>query len=291
MTSLAFDRTSTAEAVTADLDLTGRTYLLTGCNSGLGFETARVLGLRGARVIGLARTEAKATAALAELGVSGVGVACDLSDLDSVRAAVRRVGSLGPLDGIIANAGIMALPTLSLLHGVERQLFVNHVGHFALVTGILHLLTADGRVVVLSSGAHYYAKQGAELDNASGERDYDAWRMYGRSKLANILFAKSLARRLRPGQTANAVHPGVIRTNLARHVPDADALFAGMAKRLKTVGQGAATQVLVATHPALASVTGAYFADCAPARTLAHAEDEAQGEALWTWTEALLARL
>ena len=102
----AFGARSTAEEVTRGIDLGGTTWLITGCNSGLGFETARVLALRGARIIGLARTEAKAEAALERLGIDGAAVACELSDLASVRAAVEAVRGLGALDGIIANAGI-----------------------------------------------------------------------------------------------------------------------------------------------------------------------------------------
>jgi len=292
MTALPFDKTSTAEAVTDGLDLAGKTYLVTGCNSGLGLETTRVLGLRGARVVGLARTAAKAQAALEQTGTAGDAVACDLGDLGSVRAAVETVRALGPLDGIIANAGIMALPARETLHGVERQLFVNHVGHFALVTGIIDGLTRSGRVVVLSSGAHRYAKGGMELDNADGSRDYDPWRMYGRSKLANILFARSLARKFEgSGRTAFSVHPGVIETNLGRHVPNKDAMYDSFRDILKTVGQGAATQVLVATHPDVTAHSGRYFSDCQPAGTLPQGEDDVLADALWTWTEAAIDRI
>lgn len=290
---MAFSFTSTAEEVTDGLELRGRTFVVTGCNSGLGLETARVLGLRGAHVIGTARTREKAAEALAALGIAGTAVEAELEEPRSVRAAVRVVRELGrPLDGVVANAGIMALPELQQVHGVERQLFTNHVGHHLLVTGLLDALTDGGRVVVLSSGAHFYAREhGLELDNLSGaERPYDPWRMYGRSKLANILFARAVARRLPAGRTANAVHPGVIRTNLARHVPNVEQMFEGMRNRLKSLGQGAATQVLVATHPSLAGTTGAYFADCAVADALPVAYDDALGERLWEVTEDLLAR-
>ncbi len=287
-----FSFSSTAEEVTRGLDLSGRTYLVTGVNSGLGHETARVLALRGAHVVGLARSRDKAAAALADLGADGTPIACELSEPASVRAAVTAVRELGRrLDGVIANAGIMALPELRQAHGVELQLLTNHVGHHLLVTGLIDALTDDGRVVVLSSGAHFYARDsGLELDNVSGERDYHPWRMYGRSKLANILFARGLSRRLQgTGRTANAVHPGVIMTNLARHVPDAESLFESMKARMKTVAQGAATQVLVATHPSVAGTTARYFADCQEAEALPIAYDDDQAEALWAWTESVTA--
>jgi WW domain-containing oxidoreductase len=290
---MKFNADSTAEQVTEGRDLTGQTWLITGANSGLGHETARVLALRGAHIIAAARTEAKARDALTTLGIDGTPVACDLADLSSVREAVATVLALDTkLDGIIANAGIMALPELHQQQGIELQFFTNHVGHFALVTGLMDRLTSKGRVVMLSSGAHFMAKQGLELDNLSGERDYDAWRMYGRSKLANILFARALATRFTAAgskRTANAVHPGVIRTNLGRHLPNAKAIYDSMASSIKTTEQGAATQCYVATHPRLNAITGVYFSDCKKARTLDAATDDALAEALWDKTLELIA--
>ena len=134
---------------------------------------------------------------------------------------------------------------------------------------------------------------GLELDNISGERDYDDWRMYGRSKLANIMFASALNKRfVGTDRRANSVHPGVIRTNLSRHVENADEMFESIKKRvrLKSVGQGAATQCLVATHPDLADVGGKYFSDCRIAKTAKVALDAAQEEELWRVTERIIAR-
>ena len=286
---MTFGFQTTAEQVTEGRNLSGQTWLITGVNSGLGYETARVLALRGAQIVGLARTENKAAEALDGLGIEGVAVAADLADLDTVRAAVGTIKGLGSLNGIIANAGIMALPELVQRAGLELQFLTNHVGHFALITPILDKLTADGRVVMLSSGAHFMAKRGLELDNLSGSHEYHPWRMYGRSKLANILYARSLARRFTGSKrTANAVHPGVIRTNLGRHVPNADAMYESLDATLKTVEQGAATQCYVATHPRLNAISGKYFADCKVARTLDAAEDEELAEVLWNRTVELV---
>ncbi len=198
---------STAEEATRGLDLSGRAYLVTGANSGLGLETVRVLSLRGARVFAAARTAEKARAACAAFGAKIQPVACELSDPASVRACVAAVKADGaPLDAIILNAGIMGLPKLRQAHGYELQFFTNHIGHFILATGLLSQLAEKGRVVALSSTAHQFApKGGIEFDNLSGERGYSAWRAYGQSKLANLLFAKELARRLAgTGKTANA---------------------------------------------------------------------------------------
>ncbi len=286
-----FGFASTAEEVTEGIDLTGTTWLITGANSGLGRESARVLGKRGAYIIALARTAEKARLALDELGIEGTGVACELSNLDSVRSAVAELSGV-TLDGILANAGIMALPELRQTAGIEQQLFVNHVGHFLLVTSLVDQLTDTGRVVVLSSGAHRMAKRGLELDNTSGETDYHDWRMYGRSKLANILFTRSLARKFAESgsqRTANCLHPGVIRTNLARHIEDRDAMFQQLENIMKTVEQGAATQCYVATSPDLAQTSGVYFNNCAPEEPIPAALDDQLADDLWAWTEQVVA--
>lgn len=289
---IAFNAQSTAEEVTAGLDLSGQTVLITGCNSGLGYESARVLASRGAHIIGLARTREKAADAFAALGISGDAVPCDLGDLTSVRAAVEEIQGLAPIDVLLANAGIMALPQLQQVAGYERQFFVNHVGHFVLLTGLLERLTEAGRVVLVSSGAHFYAKRGLELDNLSGETDYDPWRMYGRSKLANILFARGLSRRfIGTLKTAVSLHPGVIETNLGRHVEDREAMYDKLRPMMKTVGQGAATQCFAAAHPSIAGITGVYLADCTLKKTIPEGVDDELAEALWQRSEEIAAEL
>ncbi|HYQ81841.1 MAG TPA: SDR family oxidoreductase, partial [Anaeromyxobacteraceae bacterium] len=287
---------STAEQVTQGLSLQGKTMLVTGCNSGLGQEALRVLALRGARVVGTARTLDKARTACQAVPGQTVPLACELSDPRSVRACVEAVNQAGlRLDALVCNAGIMALPRLQQAHGVELQFFTNHIGHFILVTGLLDRLAPDGRVVVLSSDAHQMAPRGGiEFDNLSGEKGYQAWRAYGQSKMANLLFAKELARRLAgTGKTANAVHPGVIKTNLSRHMnPVVQAAFGLVGPLvLKTVEQGAATEAYVATHPTLATTSGLYFADCNVARPRRDAEDPALAARLWEVSERMVASL
>jgi hypothetical protein len=145
---------STAEDVTVGLSLNGKTYLLTGCNSGLGFETLRVLRLRGAQVIAAARTLEKARAACASVKGLTTPVACELAEPASVRASVATVKALNvPIDGIICNAGIMALPKLNQAYGYELQFFTNHIGHFMLVTGLIDTLATDAHVIAASSRA------------------------------------------------------------------------------------------------------------------------------------------
>ncbi len=211
---------STAEDVTAGISLVGKTVLVTGSNSGLGLETVRVLAMRGAHVIATARTAEKASAAFASV-VTGetTAISCELANPLSVLECVARVKSHGRrLDAPILNVGIMMLPKLEQVLGYERQFFTNHIGHFILTTGLLEMLAEDARVAVLSSSDHAKApKGGIQFDNLSGEKGYHPRTAYGQSKLANLLFAKELARRfVGTKKTANAVHPGPILTNLSR---------------------------------------------------------------------------
>jgi NAD(P)-dependent dehydrogenase (short-subunit alcohol dehydrogenase family) len=178
---------------------------------------------------------------------------------------------------------------------VELQLFTNHVGHFLLVNGLLDLLADQGRVVVLSSRAHFRAPpEGIRFDDLGAERSYSPWVHYGQSKLANLLFAKELARRLAgTRRSAVAVHPGVIRTSLGRHLPGLAQRVLGLAGPLflKSAAQGAATQVHAAVHPAMAGVSGAYLADCNLARPRPDADDPALARRLWEVTERLVESL
>lgn len=269
---------STAEEVTEGLDLRGRRYLVTGCNAGLGRETARVLQLRGAQVIGAARSLEKASHC-------DEAVACDLSEPDSVREAVHAID--GPLDGIIANAGIMALPELQVRHGLELQFLTNHMGHARLVLGLQDQLTRQGRVVMLSSAAHTSAPAvGIDFDNLDGSRGYSSWRFYGQAKLANLLFARALSERLGPDQIGVAVHPGVIATNLTRHMnPVLQLGWRAMSPLvLKSIPQGAATQVWAAVHPEPSAHQGEYLADCNLANSSARGMDRALWQRLWDYT-------
>lgn len=287
---------STAEDVTRGLDLSGKTHLITGCNSGLGMETARVLASRGARIIGAARTREKAAEALGKVGAEGAPVACDLGDPSSVRACIRSVMAMStPLDTIIANAGIMALPELQQRHGYELQFFTNHVGHFILVTGLLERLAPDGRVVMVSSRAHERAPdEGIQFHNLNGEKDYSPWQAYGQSKLGNLLFARALARRLAGSRrTANALHPGVIATNLGRHMHPVARGVLALARPLflKSIPQGTATQCYLAAHPDAVGITGEYWADCNIVEPSSHGKDDTLAEALWTESERIAARV
>ena len=289
-----FGSSSTAEAVTEGLNLSGMTFAITGCNSGLGLETMRVLALRGAHIIGIARTQEKADKACAGIEGETTPEFLDLADWASVVRCAERIKAMNiTLDGLITNAGIMALPELELVNGVEKQFAVNHLGHFILINQLQSTVEAapQGRFVLLSSLAHRRAANGIEFDNLDGSRTYHPWDAYGQSKLANALCARELAARIsHTDATANSVHPGVIRTNLVQHLPVwqqwATKYFGWIF--MKTIPEGAATQTYVATSPGLAGVRGYYFADCNPNEgETPYVYDDAMAAELWRVSEDL----
>lgn len=270
--------------------------LITGCNSGLGFETAQVLAGRGAHVIGAARTLQKAQRAAGQIKGEITPVACELSDLDSVAACADEIQSLNqPLDVVICNAGIMALPELQQKYGLEMQFLTNHLGHFVLVNRLLERVkqAPQGRIVMVSSLAHYTSVAGGiNFDNLSGNKHYNPFMFYGQSKLANLLMSNELARKLESSNaTSNAIHPGIIMTPLARNIGSLRTTLASLVSWpvTRSVQQGAATQSYVATAPSLEGVSGRYFVDCNPARMSAHAQDPALAQRLWAVSEDLAA--
>ncbi|MDX1958335.1 MAG: SDR family oxidoreductase [Leptospiraceae bacterium] len=286
---------STALEVTEGIDLKGKTFLVTGCNSGLGKETARVLALRGGKVIGTARTSEKAKEAIQEIG-GFAGYACELSEPSSIRSCIAEiVKDKHTLDAIICNAGIMALPNLEKKFGYELQFITNHIGHFILVNGLLGQLSEYGRVILVSSTAHTAAPiSGIDFDNLDGSKGYRPWTFYGQSKFANLLFAKELARRFSgTKKTAFALHPGVIKTNLSRHMGGVvNFLFGTLgALFLKTIPQGAATQTYLATAPNVESKSGYYYADCNPAFSRPDADNASLAKKLWEVSESIVEKL
>lgn len=290
-----FDKDSTAEEVTSGIDLRGKNIVITGVNSGLGQETMRVLSMRGAHIIGTARTIEKAAAAAKQNGGNVTPIACELSDFESVKHCADEINALAkPIDVLICNAGIMALPKLELANGVEQQFNTNHLGHFILVHNLLDNIrqAEQGRIVMLSSLAHKMApSKGINFNNLDGSKGYKDWAFYGQSKLANLLTAVAATKRLEgSAATANAVHPGVIKTNLSRNLSGLQGFAmsnpvmswaVGKVMGSKTIPQGAATQCYVATAPELVEVSGRYFDNSNEARPSRHGQNEELAERLW----------
>ena len=276
----SFAAGATAEEVTAGTDLSGKTIVVTGCNSGIGLETMRVLALRGAHVIGTARTLERGQEACASVKGKATPVVLELSDFDSVVACANAIRAMStPIDALVCNAGLL-LTDLQQARGLELQFVVNHLGHFILVNRLRERVVAapQGRVIVVGSVAHQYVPPGGiQFDNLSGK----GWerQAYGHSKLANGLFSLELSKRLAGTRaTSNSLHPGVVATNIMRNMSrGGGGGFGGM----ETPAQGAATSCYLASSPALARVTGQYFADCNPAEQSAYQKDPAMAAKLW----------
>ncbi|WP_330440706.1 SDR family NAD(P)-dependent oxidoreductase [Micromonospora sp. NBC_00821] len=310
-----FHARTTAAEVLDGVDLTGQRMIVTGGASGIGVETVRALAGAGADVT-IATRNPRAADRLAEEFATDAAVgtvrssALDLSDLASVDAFVA--AWQGPLDVLVANAGIMAIPTRQLTAvGWELQLATNHLGHFALARGLHDNLRAAeaARVVMVSSGAHLATP--FDFDDPQFERrPYDPWSAYGQSKTAEVLLAVGITRQWAgDGITANALNPGYIFTNLQRHIDDDTMRAMGAmdeagnlieAEYYKKPDQGASTTVLLAGSPLLDGVGGRYFDDNQEAEVVpggpdatggvaAHALDPAAADRLWAYAEKALA--
>jgi NAD(P)-dependent dehydrogenase (short-subunit alcohol dehydrogenase family) len=262
-----FSRHSTADEVIAGIDLSGRRAVVTGASSGIGVETARALASAGAEVtLAVRDLEAgrRVAASIEECtGNSEIVVEpLELDDRSSVQTFVRRWR--GPLNILVNNAGVMAEPLRRTKERWEHQFATNYLGHFGLALGLHDALSkgAPARVVALTSSGHFFSP--VVLDDLNFDRRaYDPWLAYGQSKTAIVLFAVGATRRwAADGITANAVMPGGIRTNLQQHQsgPEWEAIDA--AYDWKSVEEGAATSVFVATSPLLAGIGGRYFEDC-----------------------------
>jgi NAD(P)-dependent dehydrogenase (short-subunit alcohol dehydrogenase family) len=306
-----FGAQSTTDEVLDGIDLHGKRILVTGASAGLGVETARCLVARGAHVVGAARDLGKAQRATESVRAAATNggfelVALDLASLASVRAAAEALVAAGkPFDAIIANAGVMACPQGKTSDGFETQFGTNHLGHFVFINRLASLLQRDARVVCLSSAGHRFAD--VDLDDPNFERTaYHPFVAYGRSKTANVLFAVGLDRRLKGrGVRATAVHPGVIQTELGRHMtPELIAQImpsSGAAQAAfvwKTIPQGAATSVWSGVVASADAVGGRYCEDCHVAEVTddpnarggvrAYALDPARADALWAKSEAMV---
>ncbi len=262
-----FTAESTAADVIAGIDLSGRHAIVTGGGSGIGIETARALAGAGAEVTIAVRNLDQGSAAAAEIGQRVTVALLDLADPASIAAFVDAWDE--PLHILVNNAGVMAAPLMRTPQGWEMQFATNHLGHFALATGLHPALAAAGgaRIVSVSSSAHHRSPVVFD-DIHFNHREYEPWSAYGQSKTANVLFAVEATNRWADdGITVNALMPGGIRTNLQRYISEEQLAAARTAAgadaaRWKTPEQGAATSVLLATSPLLDGVGGRYFEDC-----------------------------
>lgn len=274
----------------------GRVCLITGATSGIGRATALALGAMGAEVVLLCRDAAKGEATAAAVRAAGAPrvdlLLADLARQAEVRrAAAEFLASARPLHVLINNAGVVNVRRSVTPDGIETTFAVNHLAYFLLTTLLLERLraSAPARIVNVASEAH---KLGAlDFDDLQNTRRYRVMKVYGQSKLANILFTSELARRLEgSGVTANSLHPGAVATGLGTN-------NGGWARRLirllrpffRTPDDGAATSIHLATAPQLAAVSGRYFANCREKTPSRAARDAAAARRLWAVSEQLTA--
>ncbi|XP_069552651.1 retinol dehydrogenase 12-like [Brachyistius frenatus] len=269
--------------------LDGKTVVITGANTGIGKETAIDLAKRGAKVIIACRDMEKAGAAVKEIKESSGSdsVACmklDLSDTKSIREFAEAINrDEQKLNILINNAGVMVCPYGKTADGFEMQIGVNHMGHFLLTHLLIDLIkrSAPARIITVSSMAHSWGS--INLEDINSEKSYDKGRAYSQSKLANVLFTRSLARRLEgTGVTAYVLHPGVVQTDLWRHLSGFQQLVMKVVSPFtKNSVQGAQTSIYCAVEPSLEKESGGYYSDCAPASCCAAAKDDDLAKKLW----------
>ncbi|KEH43689.1 putative very-long-chain 3-oxoacyl-CoA reductase [Medicago truncatula] len=303
-----FSGNSTAEKVTHGIDASGLTAIVTGATSGIGVETTRVLALRGVHVIMAVRNKVAANdineAILKEIPSAKVDVMeLDLSSLESVKKFASEFNSSGlPLNILINNAGIMSCPFMLSKDNIELQFATNHLGHFLLTNLLLdtmkktaHQSKKEGRIVNVSGEAYTFAySEGIRFDKINDQSSYNKQSAYGQSKLANILHANELARRLKDDGVdiiVNSLHPGIILTNLSRHMGVIHGIIQVIGKLvMKNVQQGAATTCYVALHPQVKGVSGEYFSDNNVAKRESQGRDADLAKKLWDFSMNLITK-
>ncbi|KAF7655464.1 hypothetical protein LDENG_00055640 [Lucifuga dentata] len=278
---------------TARLD--GKTVLITGANTGIGKETALDLAMRGARVIMACRNVEKGEKAAASIRAAYANAKVEVRELDladtySIRAFSQKfVREVSQLHILINNAGVMMCPYTKTTDGFEMHIGVNHLGHFLLTYLLIGLLkrSAPARIVVVSSLGHNFGW--IRFHDLHSLGSYNSGLAYCQSKLANVLFARELARRLKGSNvTVNSVHPGTVNSDLTRHSTLMAILFTVFSMFLKTPREGAQTSIYCAVAEELHSISGKHFSDCAPAFVAPQGRSEETARRLWDTSCELL---
>ena len=272
--------------------------MITGANTGIGKETAIDLARRGGKIYIACRDKEKSMIALKDIkkfskSSNAFSLELDLASIESIREFSSQFHKIeSKLHILINNAGVMACPKALTKDGFDMQIGTNHLGHFLLTNLLLDLLqtSTPSRVVVVASEG--YKLSGINKDDLMSEKSYNKLKAYGQSKLANILFANELSRRLQgKGVTANSCHPGIIQTELGRHMSQSwlRPIYRTILKPFyKTIHEGAQTQIRLAVDPDLREVSGKYFSDCEEVLPLASARDAETAKWLWSKSTKLI---
>jgi NAD(P)-dependent dehydrogenase (short-subunit alcohol dehydrogenase family) len=283
-------------------DMTGKTVVITGGNSGIGKETAVALARAGARTLITARDPGRGQTAVSDIrersGNDRVEVVVfDLAEMDSVKKGAEEIiGRCDRVDVLVNNAGLVLSDRRVTPDGYEATFAINHLGPFLLTQMLVELIkkSAPARIVNVASTAHKGARRGLDFDDIQSSKHYSAMSVYSKSKLANIYFTVELAKRLEgTGVTANSLHPGTVATGYG-HDGDTKGILAFGVKVIRpfvlSSEDGARTSIYLASSPEVEGVTGKYFVKCRPAVPSKKARDESAARRLWELSEELVAR-
>lgn len=283
-------------------DMTGKTVVITGGNSGIGKETALALARSGARVLITARDANRGSAAVSDIrsatGNQQIALAVfDLGEMASVRSGASQILELcDRIDVLVNNAGLVLSDRRETPDGFESTFAINHLGPFLLTQLLLDRIkqSAPSRIVNVASTAHKGARRGLDFDDLQSARKYSGMQVYSKSKLANIYFTSSLARRLAgTGVTANCLHPGTVATRYGRDGDARGVLGFGIkiaSPFFLTPEKGARTSIYLASSPEVSEVSGKYFVKCKVRSPSKVARDDAAAERLWQVSEDLVGK-
>lgn len=275
-------------------DLTGKIAIVTGANSGMGFASVEALSDMGATVLMLCRNEERGRTAIASLTAEKERkldlIICDLGDYSSIRNAAGYIRENYPrVDILVNNAGFISLDRQETKEGVERQLGINHLGHFLLTTQLLDMMVPGSRIVNVASGAHKVGR--IHFDDINLKNGYNVIKAYSQSKLANVLFTKELARRLKKRRiSVNCCHPGAVATNIGidRETGFGKTITGLLKPFFQTPADGARTAVYLAADEAVGNKTGGYYYMCKPARSSKLSKDKDLAKRLYELSEGMV---
>ena len=274
--------------------LDNKLAIVTGANSGMGMATVEALSDEGAKVIMLCRNEKRGMEAFKKLMEKKDRqielMLCDLGDYSSIRSFASQVKEkYKRIDILVNNAGFISLDRQETKEGLERQFGINHIGHFLLTTELLDLMGEGSRIVVVASGAHKAGK--IHFDDINLKRGYNVVRAYSQSKLANVLFAKELSKRLKDrGITVNCCHPGAVATNMgvSRETGFGKTITGLLKPFFQTPAEGARTAIFLATDESVKDISGEYFYRCKIAKSSRRSNDPELAKKLYEFSEALV---
>ena len=274
--------------------LKGKTAIVTGANSGMGLATVEALSDKGATVIMLCRSEERGKAAFARLMENRERsldlILCDLGDYESIRNCVMRVKEkYTQVDILVNNAGFISLDRQETKEGVERQFGINHLGHFLLTTQLIDMMRPGSRIVVVASGAHKVGK--IHFDDINLKKHFNVITAYSQSKLANVLFTREMARRLKKRRiSVNCCHPGAVATNIGidRETGFGKTITGLLKPFFQTPAEGAGTAIYLATSDEVSNITGGYFYRCRIAKSSKRSRSRKLAKRLYDLSEEMV---